>query len=35
MSQSLSPYYMVEGFFVDEVLFFISQNAVSLHKEYG
>jgi hypothetical protein len=35
MSQSLSPYYMVEGFFVDEALFFISQNDVSLHKEYG
>lgn len=35
MSQSLSLYYMVEGFFVDEGLFFIPQNAISQHKEYG
>lgn len=35
MSQSLSPYYMVEGFFVDEVLFFIPQNAVSQRREYA
>jgi hypothetical protein len=35
MSQSLSPYYMVEGFFVDEALFFIPQNAVSQRREYA
>lgn len=35
MSQSLSPYYMVEGFFVDKALFFIPQNAISQHKECG
>jgi hypothetical protein len=35
MSQSLSPYYMVKGFFVDEALFFIPQNAISQHKEYA
>jgi hypothetical protein len=35
MSQSLSPYYMVKGFFVDEALFFIPQNAVSQRREYA
>ena len=35
MSQSLSPYYMVKGFFVDGALFFISQNDVSQRREYA
>ena len=35
MSQSLSPYYMVKGFFVDEAPFYIPRNDISQRREYG